>query len=126
MAKNGKARTPKRIAGVRIPKRMRRTLGPLARAVDTPLGRQVVAGAIVAAAVAAWRDERVRAAAARLRDDARDWLRQAATQALGPVEPGRGAEARSNGAGDQGGRSSAAEAVYGLDPGRSGREDIAH
>ena len=84
MAKRRKAKTPKRIAGVPIPKGMRRALRPLAKAVDTPLGRQVVAGAVIATAVAIWRDERVRHAAAQLRDDVRSWLRQAVAPTVEP------------------------------------------
>jgi hypothetical protein len=49
MAKK-KARAPKRIAGVKIPKRMRRALRPLAAFVDTEFGNNVVAGLLVALA----------------------------------------------------------------------------
>lgn len=119
MAKRRKAKTPKKIAGVRIPKGMRRTMGPLARAVDTPLGREVVASAVVAAAVAAWRNDRVRMVAARVRDDARSWLRQTATMAFGPVEPAR-AQTPDAGATTRRGTVQASESVYGLEPAIAG------
>lgn len=51
MAKN-KARVPKRVGGVKIPKRMRRALRPAARFLSTGFGRNVAADVLVALAVA--------------------------------------------------------------------------
>jgi hypothetical protein len=52
MAKKNKARVPKRIAGVKIPKRIRRALQPVARFAGTEFGNNVVAGVVVALATA--------------------------------------------------------------------------
>jgi hypothetical protein len=46
MAKKDKARVPKRIAGVKIPKRVRKALRPVAAFLDTELGRNVGAAAL--------------------------------------------------------------------------------
>lgn len=51
MAKK-KGRAPKRIAGVKIPKRMRRALEPAAKFLSTDFGRNIAADVLVALAVA--------------------------------------------------------------------------
>jgi hypothetical protein len=51
MAKNGKVKIPKKVAGVKVPKMLRKS--PIAALVDSPLGREILADAIVAAATAA-------------------------------------------------------------------------
>lgn len=71
MAKRKVAKFPKRLAGVKLPKAVRRAARPLAGVARDPLGRQVLAGLVVAAAIGAWRDERVRAAAAKVGAQAR-------------------------------------------------------
>jgi hypothetical protein len=48
--KKNRARVPKRIAGMKIPKRVRRTLRPFAAFVGTEFGSNVVAGLLVALA----------------------------------------------------------------------------
>jgi hypothetical protein len=52
MAKKNKARAPKRIAGVKIPKRLRRALKPAVQFLSTDFGRNVAANALVAVFVA--------------------------------------------------------------------------
>ena len=47
-----KAKLPKTIAGVKVPKALRK-LGPLGRLIDHPLGREILADALIAAAGAA-------------------------------------------------------------------------
>ncbi len=47
-----KARVPKRVAGVKIPKRVRRTLKPAAKFLSTDAGRTVAAQALLAVFVA--------------------------------------------------------------------------
>lgn len=61
MAKK-KARVPKRVAGVKIPKRLRRALSPAARFVSTNFGRSVAADVLVAIAVAVASTDAMRAA----------------------------------------------------------------
>jgi hypothetical protein len=51
MAKK-KARVPKRVAGVKIPNKLRRALKPVARFVRTDFGRNIAADVLVALAVA--------------------------------------------------------------------------
>ncbi len=43
---------PKRIAGVKVPKRLRRALGPLAAAANRPLVSEAIAAALIAGATA--------------------------------------------------------------------------
>lgn len=52
MAKNPKAKVPKKVAGLKVPKAFRK-LGALDALVGTPIGREVLAGALIAAAAAA-------------------------------------------------------------------------
>lgn len=61
MAKR-KAKFPKRIAGVKVPKALRRAAKPMAQFMDTPLGRSLVAQAVVSAAGALVFRPQVRAA----------------------------------------------------------------
>jgi hypothetical protein len=52
MAKKKKARVPKRVAGVKIPKRWRRTARPLAKLLESRFGSNVAADVLIALAVA--------------------------------------------------------------------------
>jgi hypothetical protein len=52
MAKKNKARVPKHVAGVKIPKRWRRAARPLARLLDSPFGSNVTADVLIALAIA--------------------------------------------------------------------------
>lgn len=125
MAKRTKSKGPKTIAGVRIPKSARPALRPLAWAVDTRRGRTFVAGAVVAAAAVAWRNDRVRAAVNRIRVDATDWMRKTAIQALGPVAPDR-APTTANAAATAAAERAGAESVYGLEPDIAAAERRTH
>src|SRR3546814_14056378 len=56
MGKKSKARLPKQVAGVKIPKKLRKKGGKLLAALDTSLGREVaLAGLLTAAAAIARR-----------------------------------------------------------------------
>ncbi len=56
MGKKNKARLPKHVAGVKIPKKLRKKGGKLLAALDTPLGREMaLAGLMTAAATIARR-----------------------------------------------------------------------
>lgn len=70
MAKSRKAKVPKRIAGVKVPKALRRAGRPLAQFAATPLGREIVAEAVVAATIALARSRPVRQAASEVSDGA--------------------------------------------------------
>ena len=52
MAKKNKARVPKRIAGVKIPKRWRRAAGPLVKLVASRFGSNIASDVLIALAVA--------------------------------------------------------------------------
>src|SRR3954447_10986895 len=52
MAKNGKRNAPKKVAGIKVPKVLRKS-GALEGLVTSTLGREILAGALVAAASAA-------------------------------------------------------------------------
>jgi hypothetical protein len=52
MAKKTKARVPKRIVGVKIPKRWRRAAKPLAKLLDSEFGNNIAADVLIALAVA--------------------------------------------------------------------------
>jgi hypothetical protein len=52
MAKKNKARVPKRIGGVKIPKRWRRAAMPLAKLLNSRFGSNVAADVLIALAVA--------------------------------------------------------------------------
>ncbi len=60
--KRKKARVPKRILGVKIPKSLRRAAKPLAQFLGTKLGREVAAEAIVALAIGLAASDKMRAA----------------------------------------------------------------
>ena len=51
MAKSGKSKLPKKVAGVKVPKTLRKNA--LVTLFDSPIGREILADAIVAAATAA-------------------------------------------------------------------------
>jgi hypothetical protein len=53
MAKKGKAKLPKQVAGVKVPKRLRKSGKSFAGLFKSPLGREILADALVAAAGAA-------------------------------------------------------------------------
>ncbi|RIA37820.1 hypothetical protein DFR49_3708 [Hephaestia caeni] len=52
MGKKNKARLPKQVAGVKIPKKLRKKGGKLLAALDTPLGREVALAGLMTAAAA--------------------------------------------------------------------------
>lgn len=49
MAKKKNAKLPKKIAGVKIPKKLRKSGGKLIEAASTPAGRELIAAGLVAA-----------------------------------------------------------------------------
>lgn len=65
MGKKSKARFPKRVAGVRVPKRVRRFA-------DSPVGSAIIAEGIIHGATAVVRNPRVRASANEFRLEAED------------------------------------------------------
>src|SRR3546814_17199089 len=52
MGKKSKARLPKQVAGVKIPKKLRKKGGKLLAALDTSLGREVALAGLMTAAAA--------------------------------------------------------------------------
>lgn len=60
--KKNRAKFPKRLLGVKIPRRFRRFA-------DSPVGAQIVGAAVLSSAYAAWRSERVQAAVMRVREE---------------------------------------------------------
>jgi hypothetical protein len=74
MAKKKKkaARLPKRIAGVKIPKAVRKSGGALLGQVNTPLGRELIAAGLVAAGAALAKKDEVRRGARLVAEEAED------------------------------------------------------
>jgi hypothetical protein len=52
VAKKNNAKLPKKIAGVKIPKKLRKSGGKLIEAANTPAGRELIAAGLVAAGTA--------------------------------------------------------------------------
>lgn len=61
---------PKELAGVKIPKKLRKSGGKLLATVNTPLGRELMAAGLVAAGAAMARKEEARKAARRVAREA--------------------------------------------------------
>lgn len=59
-SKGKKSKFPKKIAGIKVPKVLRKSGGSLAELLETPTGREVVAGALVAVAGSLVGSEKVR------------------------------------------------------------------
>ncbi|HEU4960123.1 MAG TPA: hypothetical protein VFT56_06915 [Sphingomonas sp.] len=74
MAKKKKkaARLPKHIAGVKIPKAIRKSGGVLLQQANTPLGRELIAAGLVAAGAALAKKDDLRRAARATADEAED------------------------------------------------------
>jgi hypothetical protein len=64
MAKKKSTKLPKTVAGVKIPKKVRKQGGALIAQLNTPLGRELIAAGLVAASAALTRKDDVRSAAA--------------------------------------------------------------
>lgn len=71
MAKKSK-KLPKKIAGVKIPKKMRKSGGELLARVNTPLGRELVAAGLVAAGAAMAKKGQAHRTAARAAGEVED------------------------------------------------------
>lgn len=65
MAKKSKTRLPKQIAGVKIPKKLRKSGGKLIEAAATPAGRELIAAGLVAAGSALVRAQAAKRASER-------------------------------------------------------------
>lgn len=79
---------PKTIAGWKVPKPLRRSSGSLIRLIDSPLGRQVMANALVAAAGALVANRDARRAVGHGGTEATGTLRSATDAALVAVADG--------------------------------------
>lgn len=90
MAKSKPTKLPKRIAGVKVPKRMRRPGGKVLDALSHPLVADVVAAGLLAAAAAVRDSHSVRRAAIKAGDKAHD-LRSGAAS-LGTIIAARAGE----------------------------------
>lgn len=104
MAKKNKG--PKRIAGVKIPKSLRPTLRPVARFAESPLGREIIAEAVVAVSIALATSRPAKRAAGEVAQDAAaagfrlaSAFQNVAAAALAPVV--RAAQARAGETGPQ-------------------------
>jgi len=72
------AKLPKRLAGVKIPKAIRRSGGALLQQANTPLGRELIAAGLVAAGAALAKKDEVRRAAKAAANQAEDTAEDAA------------------------------------------------
>lgn len=86
--KNKTTKLPKRIAGVRVPKRLRASGGSLAGLVHTPIGRQVLADALVAVAGSLVASPRARHAVGQAGSTAAGTARDVTEAAVGAVTEG--------------------------------------
>lgn len=91
-AKTDKPKFPKRLAGVKLPKLLRRSGTGLVRFAGTPLGSALVADLMIAGAVRVMRDPNVQAAAANAGAEAKRMgsnlagvVQSAATAAAAPI-----------------------------------------
>jgi hypothetical protein len=60
MAKKKSAKLPRKIAGVKIPRKLRKSSGKLIAAANTPAGRELIAAGLVAAGTALARAQKAR------------------------------------------------------------------
>jgi hypothetical protein len=80
VAKKKSTKLPKRIAGVKIPKKMRKQGGEFLARVNTPLGRELLAAGLVAAGAAMSKRDTVRKAAATAADEVEEVAEDAAAK----------------------------------------------
>lgn len=77
MAKKAKkSKIPKEIAGVKVPKELRKAGGAAARLIDSPLAGELMAAAFVAAAAALSQNDKARSGAAAASDAAGEDIRR--------------------------------------------------
>lgn len=69
--KKTRARVPKRLLGVKIPRHLRKAGRPIAEFLDSSLGQEIVAEATIAMAIGLARSERMRAAFQRAGENAK-------------------------------------------------------